>query len=109
MSKRICEVFKSPKRDGMYLYVDRSQGLSQVPDAMLSSFGKPESVMVLAIDAQKKLARAKASDVLRDIAERGFYLQMPPTNLPEPTISSHSAQDADTAAKLARLGSSYAD
>lgn len=107
MSKRICEVFRSPKRDGMYLYVDRSQGLSEVPDAMLAGFGKPESVMVLVIDAQKKLARAKASDVLRDIDERGFYLQMPPTNTPESTM--HRQDDADTAAKLARLGGSYAD
>lgn len=78
MDKRICEVFRSPRREGMYLYVDRAEGLARVPDAMLSGFGEPESVMVLAIDENKRLARAQAPDVLTDIEQRGFYLQMPP-------------------------------
>ncbi|GAB5414077.1 MAG: YcgL domain-containing protein [Congregibacter sp.] len=78
MDKRICEVFRSPRREGMYLYVDRSEGLARVPDAMLSGFGEPQSVMVLVIDENKRLARAKAPDVLTDIEQRGFYLQMPP-------------------------------
>jgi uncharacterized protein YcgL (UPF0745 family) len=31
------------------------------------------------LDSQRKLARADTAEVLADIAEKGFYLQMPPT------------------------------
>ncbi|MCT8467858.1 YcgL domain-containing protein [Chromohalobacter canadensis] len=78
MSKRLCEIFKSPRRDEMYLYVDRVRGLADVPEALLERFGTPVSVAVLMLSDDKSLARARASDVLAAIASQGFYLQMPP-------------------------------
>ena len=78
MPKRLCEIFKSPRRDEMYLYVDRVQGLADVPEALLERFGTPVSVAVLMLSDDKSLARAKASDVRAAIASQGFYLQMPP-------------------------------
>lgn len=78
MPKRLCEIFKSPRRDEMYLYVDRVQGLADVPEALLERFGTPVSVAVLMLSDDKSLARARASDVLAAIASQGFYLQMPP-------------------------------
>jgi hypothetical protein len=35
--------------------------------------------MTLVLTPQRQLARVKAADVLEGIAERGFFLQMPPT------------------------------
>ena len=35
--------------------------------------------MSLLLGPQQKLARADAGEVLRCLAEQGFYLQMPPT------------------------------
>ncbi|WP_280540035.1 YcgL domain-containing protein [Chromohalobacter sp. 11-W] len=78
MSKRLCEIFKSPRRDEMYLYVDRARGLTDVPEALLERFGKPVSVTVMMLSEDKTLARAKAGDVLAAIETQGFYLQMPP-------------------------------
>ncbi|MCK2041954.1 YcgL domain-containing protein [Chromohalobacter sp. TMW 2.2308] len=78
MPKRLCEIFKSPRRDEMYLYVDRARGLTDVPEALLERFGKPVSVTVMMLGDDKSLARAKASDVLAAIETQGFYLQMPP-------------------------------
>lgn len=63
----------------MYLYVDKARGLAEVPEALLARFGEPREVMTMLLDEQRKLARADASEVLAEIAERGFYLQMPPT------------------------------
>lgn len=77
--KRLCEIFKSPRRAEMYLYVDKAQGLAEVPAPLLQQFGEPKSVMVLMLDAERTLARAKAADVLAKIQEQGFYLQMPPS------------------------------
>ncbi|MCS2609000.1 YcgL domain-containing protein [Halomonas dongshanensis] len=76
--KLICEVFKSPRKDEMYLYVDKREGLARVPEALLERFGKPVPVFTLLLRADKPLARADVGEVLAGIRERGFYLQMPP-------------------------------
>lgn len=76
--KVICEVFKSPRKDEMYLYVDKKEGLKRVPKELLDVFGTPKSVMTLLVTEEKELARAKGVDVLRELREKGFYLQMPP-------------------------------
>lgn len=74
----ICEVFKSSRKEEMYLYVDKSRGLVDVPEALLERFGTPVSTMTLMLTPDKTLARAKASDVLAAIRDQGFYFQMPP-------------------------------
>jgi len=62
----------------MYLYVEKTKGLQDVPEALLHSFGEPEEVMTLLLDPLRKLARAEAAEVLEEIQRTGFYLQMPP-------------------------------
>lgn len=76
--KRICNIYKSPKQDEMYLYVDKREGLSRVPEALLASFGEPKEVMTMLVRSEKDLARADGAKVLADILSKGFYLQMPP-------------------------------
>ncbi|MEA2119375.1 YcgL domain-containing protein [Halovibrio sp. HP20-50] len=76
--KLICEVFKSSRKDEMYLYIDKRQGLKQVPEQLLETFGKPVPVFTMLLTADKKLSRVKAVDVVEGIKENGFYLQMPP-------------------------------
>ncbi len=78
--KRVCQIFRSPRKPEMYLYVDKAQGLADVPEALLAQFGEPQPVMVLALDASRKLARVRAGEVLDAIAAQGFFLQMPPTD-----------------------------
>ena len=75
----VCQVFKSSHKEEMYLYVDKARGLVDVPEDLLARFGEPQPVMVVLLDSTRKLARATTADVLADIAEQGFYLQMPPT------------------------------
>ena len=74
----LTQIFRSPRREGMYLYVDKAVGLRDIPDPLLARFGEPEAVMTLLLSPDRKLARADAAEVLAAIAERGFYLQMPP-------------------------------
>ena len=75
---RIVEIFKGNKKEEMYLYVDQKEGLRQVPADLLSTFGQTESVMVLPLTRDKKLARVEAADVLEAIEQHGYFLQMPP-------------------------------
>ena len=63
----------------MYLYVEKSRGVEDVPAELLSRFGELIPVMLLPLSPERKLARADVNDVLACIEKQGFYLQMPPT------------------------------
>jgi len=82
MTKVLCDVFKTRKKDEMYLYVAKKDGMSRVPDELLDMFGKPELAMTIIITPDKSLGRADAGRVLSDLDEKGFYLQMPPAKEP---------------------------
>ncbi len=76
--KRLCTIYKSPKEDEMYLYVDKQEDLKRVPEALLARFGTPKQVTMLVLTPEKKLARVDVSKVLEAIQSQGFFLQMPP-------------------------------
>ncbi len=84
----VCDIYKGDKREGMYLYVDKKEGLSRIPDVLLTSLGQASLVTTLMITPSMKLARADARQVLEDIGRQGFYLQMPPTLHPlDPAVA----------------------
>ncbi|WP_346799218.1 YcgL domain-containing protein [Halomonas sp. Bachu 37] len=76
--KLLCEIYKSSRKEEMYLYVDKRQGLEAVPETLLEHFGKPVALMTLVLTPDKPLARANVTDVMAAIKEKGFYFQMPP-------------------------------
>lgn len=78
-TKRFCSVYKSGKKNEMYLYVDRKTDLATLPDELIAVFGSASHVLDMILTPEKKLARVAASKVLTSIAEKGFYLQMPPS------------------------------
>lgn len=61
----------------MYLYVDKKDELTRVPAPLLSLFGAPKAAMVIVLSEDKKLARVDAKDVMQQITEKGYFLQMP--------------------------------
>lgn len=84
--KMLVSIYRSSRKEGMYLFVARGSDLKQLPEVLLKQFGLPQPSMDLVLEPQRKLARAEASEVIRLIAEQGFYLQMPPTDV-EPPLS----------------------
>lgn len=92
MTRVFCSIYKSSKKDEMYLYVPKADGLKQVPEALLSVFGAPRHVADMVLTPERKLARADIAQVLDRIASQGFYLQMPPP--PEPWILNPDAAPA---------------
>lgn len=82
--KIICEIYRSPKEEGMYLYVKKEEGLSKVPEALLKMFGRPQQAMVLLLTPGKKLAHASVEKVAESLEAQGFYLQLPPRNERDP-------------------------
>lgn len=84
MSPQPCWIYKSPRRQEMYLYVPAQGDFSRVPEALMSHFGPPDFVMSIKLWPERPLARAEAGKVMEQLRECGYYLQMPP----EPLTSS---------------------
>lgn len=76
--KRICSIYKSPRKNEMYLYVDKREALSRVPEGLLAAFGSPQHAFDLLLTPERKLAREDIDKVLANIENQGYHLQMPP-------------------------------
>ncbi|TLX59562.1 hypothetical protein DN824_04285 [Stutzerimonas nosocomialis] len=76
--KRICSIYKSPRKSGMYLYVDKREALARVPEALLAAFGAPQLAFEMVLTPERKLAREDIAKVLANLESQGFHLQMPP-------------------------------
>ena len=42
--KYLCQIYKSSKKEEMYLYVLKERGLEDVPEPLMASFGEPVDV-----------------------------------------------------------------
>ncbi|OQP29904.1 MULTISPECIES: YcgL domain-containing protein [Pantoea] len=73
-----CVIYRSPNREQTYLYVEKKDDFSRVPEALLRGFGKPQLAMVLTLDKRDRLANADINKVKQALSEQGYYLQMPP-------------------------------
>ncbi len=78
MKDLLCDVYKSGTTDALYLYVDRTEGLVRVPEALLSRFGKPTLALSLKLNVDRRLAKEDPVKVLEAIRKEGYFLQMPP-------------------------------
>ena len=76
--KILCSVYRSPRKEGMYVYVRKNEGVDELPDSLIKQFGTPGHVMDLLLTPERKLSRVDVMDVMGAIREQGFYLQMPP-------------------------------
>ncbi|WP_205341574.1 YcgL domain-containing protein [Denitrificimonas caeni] len=76
--KRICSVYHSSKKAGMYLYVLRADALKRVPEALLELFGAPKHAFDLVLTPTRTLVREDIIQVLKNLDTQGYHLQMPP-------------------------------
>ncbi len=73
----LCSIYRSTKKDGAYLYINKKDDFSQIPDALMTMFGKPVLVMTMSLDG-KALARVDIEKVKVSLRDQGFFLQLPP-------------------------------
>ncbi|MES9824069.1 MAG: YcgL domain-containing protein [Candidatus Thiodiazotropha endolucinida] len=78
VSELPCWIYRSPRKDEMYLYIVREDDFSCVPEALLRRFGKPVQVMEITLTEQRTLAREDIRLVMANLISQGFHLQMPP-------------------------------
>ncbi|QPK62783.1 YcgL domain-containing protein [Methylomonas sp. LL1] len=77
-----CFIYKSLKKDQLYLYLDKKDDFSSLPPDLFQSLGRLEFVMELQLSPQRKLAREDAVKVIAGLESKGFYIQMPPVMVP---------------------------
>ncbi|PLN96057.1 YcgL domain-containing protein, partial [Klebsiella michiganensis] len=58
-----CVIYRSTKREQTYLYVEKKDDFSRVPDELMYSFGTPKLAMILPLDGRKKLIHADLDKV----------------------------------------------
>ena len=82
-----CVIYRSSKRDQTYLYVEKKDDFSRVPEELMKGFGTPQLAMILPLDGSKKLANADFDKVKKALKDVGYYLQLPPP--PESLLKMH--------------------
>jgi uncharacterized protein len=78
-----CWIFKSARKQEMYLYLAQEDGYDDLPEMLRQHFGKALFVMQLDLQPGRPLARADVAIVMNALEEQGYYLQMPPKLEPE--------------------------
>ena len=73
-----CVIYRSSKRDQTYLYVEKKDDFSRVPEELLKGFGVPQFSMMLNLATREKLATADIAKVRQALEDQGYYLQVPP-------------------------------
>ncbi len=78
-----CWIYRSSRRDGMYLYLAVEDDMAAVPDELMRQFGAPSRVMALELSPARPLARVDVAKVIDALETDGFYLQLPPNLRPD--------------------------
>jgi len=72
----LCHIYRSNRKFDTYLYLVEKDDFSVVPDDLLRIFGDPEFSFSFDLQPERKLAREEASDVLENLQELGYHLQL---------------------------------
>lgn len=89
-----CVIYRSTKRDQTYLFVEKKDDFSRVPEALLKGLGKLVLAMIIPLDGSKKLANTHYEKVIEALRNEGYYLQLPPP--PESLLTMHLEKKGTT-------------
>jgi len=73
-----CSVIRSSLKDYTYIYLRDGYEFDDLPDTLKQVFGAPQLVMNLELTPGRKLAYEDIEQVMRNLDEQGYHLQLPP-------------------------------
>ena len=73
-----CEVYRSNRKAGTYLFVADAEDLGNLPDDLKGRLEPLEWVMAIDLAERDTLAATRPATVIDSIESRGFFLQLPP-------------------------------
>lgn len=85
----LCTVYRSPKKQQTYLFINKRDDFSGVPEGLMTTFGTPILVTIINLANKEKLAMADIEKVRIALKDNGFYLQLPPPQ--ENLLDEHKA------------------
>lgn len=91
MRETIVFVYKSEKRPRTYLYMNRKNDFSPLPEGMLDVFGIPKFVMMFELSRHPNLPRVSPEELSRALEERGYLLRVDTENEAENMINQERA------------------
>ncbi|KPZ58393.1 MULTISPECIES: YcgL domain-containing protein [Pseudoalteromonas] len=76
----LTAVYKSKKKADTFLFVEKRDDFSKVPEPLLAMFGQPIYVMIINLAKRDHLGGADLETVKEALADpdKGYYLQIPP-------------------------------
>jgi len=78
-----CAVYRSNKKDLTYLYLPEEDDMGRVPEALIKMISPVERVLEFELTPERSLALEDAGEVLKQLKEQGWFLQMPRQDRPE--------------------------
>lgn len=75
-------VYRSARRLDTYLLVAEADALERVPEALLEHFGEPSLSFTFTLSPESSLQRVDYDTLCQRLRDEGFYLQLPPPDLP---------------------------
>jgi len=74
----LTAVYKSKKKADTFLFVEKRDDFSKVPEPLMAMFGQPQYVMIINLAKREHLGGADLKTVKQALTDDGFYLQLPP-------------------------------
>ncbi len=73
-----CFVYRSNKKQGMFLYLRDKDDFSCVPESLLKLLGETSYSFEFDLSKERKLVKTEAQEVIKTMQENGYFLHMPP-------------------------------
>lgn len=71
-----CHIYRSSRKFDTYLYLSAKDDFSEIPEELLTVFGEPEFSFSFNLKAERKLAKEDTAEVLKNLEEQGYHLQL---------------------------------
>ena len=87
MPAMLCHIYRSNLKLDTYLYLVARDDFSAVPEALLKVFGEPEYSFSFDLTAERKLAKEDTAEVIANLENQGFHLQLQADELIEELLA----------------------
>ena len=72
----LCHIYRSSRKLDTYLYLVDKDDFSVIPADLLRVFGPPEFSFSFDLKQERELAREDAAEVLDNLENQGYHLQL---------------------------------
>lgn len=72
----LCHIYRSNLKLDTYLYLLDKDDFSIIPQELLRVFGPPEFSFSFDLTEERKLAKEDAAEVLENLTQQGYHLQL---------------------------------